>query len=231
MNVLNNHKIDFDEISKKIKYKFFNKKLLVSALTHPSFDNKNFIDYERLEFLGDSVLSLAVTEYLYHRFPDLDEGSLTIKRSELINKNILHQACEDLNLNNHLIVGQSIDYNNSKTMVKLMSNIYEAMIGAIYIDSKYLYAKRFIIFSLLKKSHKFSIIVNYKGKLLERCNELSINSPNYEIIKSEGPDHTKKFTIQLSIKGHEKIIETGYSIKEAEKRAAKRGLELINLHW
>ena len=112
MNVLNNHKIDFDEISKKIKYKFFNKKLLVSALTHPSFDNKNFIDYERLEFLGDSVLSLAVTEYLYHRFPDLDEGSLTIKRSELINKNILHQACEDLNLNNHLIVGQSIDYNN-----------------------------------------------------------------------------------------------------------------------
>jgi len=219
--------MDFDKISKKIKYKFFNTDLLVSALTHPSFDNKKIANYERLEFLGDSILNLAVTEYLYDHFPNKDEGSLTEKRAELINKNILYQACLDLNIKNHIILGQSIERNSDKTMVKLLSNVYESIIGAIYIDSKYSNAYKFINYSLLEKIKKFSIIENYKGQLLERCNELSISGPNYKTIKSEGPDHTKTFTIQLSIKGYKEIIETGTSIKEAEKKAAKKGLQLI----
>ena len=220
-----------ESIFSKIKYNFIDHSLLISAITHPSFINKENINYERLEFLGDSVLNLCITKYLFSKYPNENEGSLSIKRSELINKDILYQACIDLNIENYIFISPGINISDKKTMIKLLSNIYESIIGAIYLDSDYLEAFNFIKFSLLDKKKQFSIIENYKGNLLELCNKLSLSAPNYKILKSEGPDHTPKFTVELSIKGYKKIIEEGTSIKEAEQMAAKEGFKLIkSLH-
>jgi ribonuclease-3 len=218
------------ELQKIVGYKFRDAELLKQALVHRSRVNEARIsprekDNERLEFLGDAVLQLAISDYLIREFPSLDEGELTKKRSALVRAESLAVAAENLKLGRHLVLGRGEEASGGRGKASILAGALEAVLGAIYLDGGY-DAAAGIIESWLRK---FLRAVNgveffqsdYKSRLQEVCQSRYHQSPEYVIIDQSGPDHHKTFQVGVRLQKELRGFGKGRSKKEAEQAAAR----------
>ena len=187
------YKIDpwVKSIEKKIKYSFNNPILLKNAFTHKSINSEPNNNYERYELIGDSVVNLVVTEWLTIRYPYDNEGNLTTKRASLVNTFFLSKISYILNLEKHLIISKGVNMNNDVVSKNINADLYESIVGAIYLDSNYKEAKHFIKNTLIKNYNLLEKNINYKGILIEFCHKQYNKPPEFNIISSDGPDHDK----------------------------------------
>lgn len=225
----------YEALEKALGLQFKNKDVLAEALTHRSYLNEApkwpHRHNERLEFLGDAVLELAVTEKLFREFPDRPEGELTVLRAALVNYQILAQVASGMELEKHIYMSRGERGDNAKAKEVILANAMEALIGAIYLDQGFdiadAFIARFVMVNLgnvLKtKSYK-----DAKSELQELIQEKQKITPNYKVLGEEGPAHKKVFRVGAYI-GEEKIAEgTGSSKQEAELDAAKAALQAIS---
>lgn len=224
---------DFSKFEKSIGITFKNKNLLKQAFTHRSFLNEHkdveLGHNERLEFLGDAVLELIVTEHLYEKYPDSNEGDLTSLRSALVNAVTLSDAASKLGMNDYLLLSKGEAKDTGRARQIILANTMEAFIGAIFIDQGYEIAKYFIsnsIFSLIEKIVEEKKWLDAKSEFQEQAQDYEGETPVYKTLKEEGPDHDKKFTVAVYL-GKNKIAEgEGRSKQEAEQNAAAKGLKI-----
>jgi ribonuclease-3 len=224
---------DFSKFEKNIGITFKDKNLLKQAFTHRSYLNEHkdseLVHNERLEFLGDAVLELIVTEHLYEKYPDSNEGELTAFRSALVNAVTMSEAAGNIGMNDFLLLskGEAKDIGRARQII--LANTIEALIGAIFLDQGYDMAKYFIskyIFNLIEKIVEEKTWLDAKSKFQEQAQENESVTPAYKTVKEEGPDHDKQFTVGVYL-GKTKIAEgEGKSKQEAEQVAAKNALEV-----
>ncbi len=223
---------DFNNFEKRIGITFLHKELLRTAFTHRSYLNENrrsgMEHNERLEFLGDAVLELIVTEYLYAKYPDKTEGDLTSYRSALVNANTLSGVAEGLGMNDCLLLSRGEAKDTGRARQVILANTIEAFLGALYLDQGYEAAKRFVsanLFSLTDEIVRTRIWLDAKSHFQEKAQEIVGVTPSYETVKETGPDHDKHFTVAVFL-ARERVAEgEGKSKQEAEQQAAKAGLE------
>jgi ribonuclease-3 len=221
--------VRFEEIS---GITFKNKELLKRAFTHRSYLNENrdseSSHNERLEFLGDAVLELMVTEYLFEKYPDSNEGDLTAYRASLVNAITLSEAAQKINVNDFLLLSKGETKDTGKARQYILANTMEAIIGAIYLDQGYDSAKYFIsknLFHLIDKIVAEKSWIDAKSKFQEKAQEKESLTPMYKSLKEEGPDHDKKFTIGVYLDKDLIAEGVGMSKQEAEQEAARKALE------
>lgn len=183
---------------------------------------------ERLEFLGDAVVEIAVTDFLYHKFVATPEGELTAYRAALVNANTMSEVANKLEMNDfmYLSKGEAKDIGRARQII--LANAFEALVGAIYLDQGYEVARQFIVDNLLPIIDQIvseKLWQDAKSYFQEKAQEIVGVTPNYKILSEAGPDHNKRFTVGLFL-GDEQIANgEGHSKQEAEQEAAKRGLE------
>lgn len=220
-------------LEKLIGYKIKDPTFYIKALTHRSYSEFN--DYhlrsnERLEYLGDSVLSLVIAEYLFKDFPNEDEGFLTKTRSQIVNRIAMANAAEKINLIDYMLVNTNFTAYSSKGAQSVVSNALEALIGAIYLDKGLVVARKFIEKVIIIPSIKdklFLVDKNYKSQLLEFTQAHKLENPEYKLVKEEGPHHNKEFTIEVFIEKISYGHGVGKSKKSAEQSAAQDALMKI----
>lgn len=224
---------EINEIEKKIKINFHNKDLLRQVFVHRSYlnENPNFKlgHNERLEFLGDAVLELVVTEYLYNNFNN-PEGELTNWRSALVKGQMLSTISEELDINKHLYLSKGEKKSMGKARQIILANTFEALIGAIYLDQGYKMCQKFIAKWLLKYLPEIlskHLYKDAKSKLQELIQEKQSITPTYKVISEEGPDHNKKFKVGVYISDKMIASGEGNSKQEAEQDAAQKALNRI----
>lgn len=215
---------DFSELQNNLNYNFKNLKYLDKALTHRSYSSERKLNYsnERLELLGDSVISLVVIEYLIKKFPDKDEGYISKLKSHIVSSKNLFKWAKKISLEKYIKLSLAEIRSGGREKMQIISNTFEALIGAIYLDGGIDPVKK-IIHEYLELEKEISFD-DYKSMLQEFCQKKFRIVPKYELVSEEGPDHKKKFKVSVCIKG--KIIADGegYSKKEAENNAAQRAL-------
>lgn len=223
----------FKELEKLIGESINDKTHFLQAFVHRSFleQNDEFeISNERLEFLGDAILNLVVADYLFSNFPLGEEGFLTKVRAKIVNRHTLGEVGTKINLNNFILVGNNLSkamLNNSKSII---SDAVESLIGAIYIDSGMNACTRFIIKFLIEPiitAGDYLIDENYKSQLLEYAQGRKLKIPTYHVIKEEGPQHDRIFTVEVLIDNHTLGVGRGNNKKNAEQNAAKSALQKI----
>lgn len=224
---------DLKELEEKLEIKFKNRNLLKKALIHRSYLNeikeKGLESNERLEFLGDAVLELWTTERLFHYFPNLAEGILTNIRAALVRTESLAQIARKLSLGRHLCLSRGEDKNGGRENPSLLADTFEAVTGAIYLDRGWKTVTKFLDRHLLKKLLKLGEtgdVKDAKTRLQEIVQAKKKITPHYQVIKEEGPDHAKIFTVAVYF-GKKKItVGRGSSKREAEEAAAQKALTL-----
>jgi len=225
--------IDFSVFEKTTGINFKNKKLLEQAFIHRSYINENsgskLSHNERLEFLGDAVLELVVTEFLYAKFSDKDEGELTAYRSSLVNAIIIGEIALSLGMNNFLLLSKGEAKDIGKARSYILANTYESYVGAVYLDQGYDIAKNFIAKTLFPKIDEIvakKLWRDGKSLIQEKAQEYLGITPSYKVIHESGPDHDKSFTVGIFF-DNERIAEgKGHSKQEAEQSAARSALEI-----
>lgn len=205
-------------------YSFTNPTFLKHALTHPSLcthDKSNLASYERLEFLGDSALSLIISEFLMNKFPNEDEGNLAKRRSYLVSGEMLSKIAEGLDLGKMISMADSEEKSGGRNNSHNLENTLEAIIGAIYLDGG-LDAIKPIIYNLwhIIIDEMTEVPTDPKSKLQEMLQKLGHPLPNYELIEATGPKHMLVFKMRLRIAGFKEVIGQGKSKRQAEKEAA-----------
>jgi len=224
---------DLGVLEKKIKAVFKNKDILRQALVHRSYLNENpgfrLGHNERLEFLGDAVLELVVTDYLYHTFPEATEGAMTNWRASLVNSEMLAKIGASLELDPLLYLsrGEGKDA-ASKARRYILTNAFEAIVGAIYLDRGYKIAEKFIhrfVLPELPKIIEQGLDIDPKSRLQELSQEKLKSTPRYDVLKEVGPDHAKWFTIGVYLGSELAASGEGSSKQEAQLQAAKNALE------
>ena len=221
-----------EEFKKYNNVNFNNDELLQQAFIHRSFINENprsgLSHNERLEFLGDAVLELVVTEYLYETYPHQNEGDLTAYRSALVNAITLGEVADDLKFNDMIKLSKGEAKDVSRARSSILADAYEAFVGALYLDQGYEIAKEFISKTVLirtKEIIKKGLYKDAKSFVQEKSQELLGVTPSYNVLNQEGPDHDKIFKVGIYF-GDELIAEgEGKSKQEAETSAAKNALE------
>ena len=210
--------------------------MLKQAFTHRSYVNENKADSlvhnERMEFLGDAVLELVVTEYLYSKYPNATEGDLTSYRSALVNANTLSKVARDLDINEYLLLSKGEAKDEGRARLYILANTIEAIIGAIFLDQGYEVAKDFIAkntFYLIEKIIEEKTWLDSKSHFQEMAQEHTGITPSYKTLKEEGPDHDKQFTIGVYLEKELVVSGEGSSKQEAEQDAARKALE--NKGW
>ena len=220
---------DFEKI---IGVEFKDKDLLKQAFTHRSFlnEHKNLKGKhnERLEFLGDAVLELIITHYLYEEYPDKNEGDMTSIRSALVNATTCAEVAKKLEVNDYLLLSKGEAKDIGRARQYILANALEAIIGAIYIDAGYEKAKDFILKNIAPKTLQIvneQLWVDAKSKFQEKVQDIAGVTPSYKTTKEIGPDHDKKFTVAVFI-GETMIAEgEGDSKQDAEQSAARNALK------
>ncbi len=226
--------VNFSKLQEIIEVEFNDINLLKQAFTHRSYLNEDLKwkkgHNERLEFLGDAVLELVVSDYLFTQYPEEPEGFMTNLRAALVNADTLSNVARDLNFNDFILLskGEAKDLGRGRNYI--LANAFEALIGAIYLDQKYGKAKKFIekflIGSQLEKIISDKSFKDPKSLFQEKSQALLNITPIYKLLEEWGPDHAKHFKMGLFL-GNEKIAEgEGHSKQEAELAAAKNGLEV-----
>jgi ribonuclease-3 len=211
--------------------KFGNLTLLHQALIHSSYANeakeKNIVHNERLEFLGDAVLELASSTYLYMQFPQMPEGQLTKTRASIVCSSSLAELARRLHLGDYLLLGRGEEMSGGRDRQTNLEDVFEAVIGAIYLDQGWEAAKDYVIRQLsplFKEAERGAIFKDYKTILQEVVYQEAQQTVSYELVGTSGPDHDKTFTFNVRITGKVMGTGTGRSKKEAEQRAAKEAL-------
>ncbi len=224
---------DFSEFEKTAGVKFNDKNLLRQAFVHRSYINENkdagFGHNERLEFLGDAVLELVITDYLFKKYPDKNEGDMTAYRSALVNATTCAAVATKLGMNDYLILSKGEAKDTGRARQYILANTLEAVIGAVYVDQGYDAAKDFIythISPLIDTVLSEGSWIDSKSLFQEKAQEIVELTPQYKTVKETGPDHDKQFTVGVFIGN--KMIATGEgkSKQDAEQEAAKKALEV-----
>lgn len=220
-----------DELCRKINYTFKNKNLLIQALTHPSMRIKdiNMIDNQRLEFLGDAVLELVVSRFLFEEHPDRDEGWLTNMRVNMVCRDTLVELANSIELGKHLIMSASMDSMGGRKNAHNLEDAFEALVGAIYIDSNISNVIR-VVFPLYKHlSNEFIVSSNNncKGMLQELLQANHMDLPLYKLVNFSGPAHDRIFEMALYINNKEICRAKAKSKKAAEQLVAQKAMHLI----
>ena len=233
--------IKLDEIYKKlevleslISYNFKQKSLLLQALTHSSFLNEQenwpVGDYERLEFFGDTILQMIITEMIYREFPEDSEGDLSVKRAVIVRKKMLADIARILNLDKFIFLGKSELMHVDDLSDSMLSDFVESLLAAIYLDGGYEPALRFckryfqkIVEDVVNLKEDF----NYKSSLQTFTQVEYHLLPQYKVLDEKGPDHRKKYTVAVYIGSKRVAIGSGFSKKQAENKAARKALERL----
>lgn len=222
-----------DKFEKILGFEFKDKGLLKLAFTHRSYLNENrgkvFEHNERLEFLGDAVLELVTTEFLFAKYPKKPEGDLTAFRSALVNAITLSDLASKLGMNDFLLLSKGESKDTGRARQYILANTFEAVVGAIYLDGGYDVAKKFIadnLFPLTDEIVQTKSWLDAKSHFQEKAQEVVSITPVYKTLEEVGPDHDKKFIVGVFL-GDEKVAEgEGKSKQDAEQVAAKNGLEV-----
>ncbi len=224
--------MDLAQFEASIGMTFTDKNLLKQAFTHRSFINENrgsgLEHNERLEFLGDAVLELVITNFLYEKYPERDEGELTSFRSALVNATTCAEIASELNVGEFLLLSKGESKDTGRARTYILANALEAIIGAIYLDQGYAGAQKFIetnFTPLMDRIMSDGSHIDAKSLFQEKAQEFDGHTPAYKTIRETGPDHDKQFTVGVYV-GSEKVAEgSGKSKQDAEQMAAKAGLE------
>jgi len=230
-NILPSDLKRLEACEKRIGYRFQDPNHLVQALTHSSLKTIDNPCNERMEFLGDSVLGMVMTEFLFNFFPDRPEGELTQIKSAVVSTTTLAEESQRLGLDEVYAVGKGVT-SRRKLPNSLMANVFEAVIAAIYLDGGIFEAKEFIVRNLYhqvlavnQKEHS----VNYKSILQQHLQREDGSTPNYRVLSESGPDHAKEFVVQAMLKRKSLGTGEGTTKKEAEQAAAKEALEQLGI--
>ena len=224
--------MNFSQFEKNIGYEFNNKQLLMKALTHTSYAYENKVESnEKLEFLGDAILEVIVSKFLYLNYNNLTEGEMTKVRASVVCENSLFQIAKKHNFSDFLFLGKSEIINNGKNRPAILADSVEAIIAAIYLDGEINNAEKFVISNLketIENSTKHVGMKDYKTVLQEKLQVHGDVNIIYRTIDESGPDHKKIFTVELSVNG--KVISKGKgnTKKAAEMNAAKEALTKMN---
>jgi ribonuclease-3 len=219
---------DYSQLEKRLNYTFKDKQLIIEALTHKSY--KKPYNNERLEFLGDAVLDLIVGEYLFSKFPNSNEGILSKIRASLVNESGFTLLARAIDLGEYIYLSAAEENNNGRNKPSLLSNAFEAVIGAVYLEAGLEKAKEIAI-ALLEASHPRidldTLSKDYKTALQELTQATHGVTPQYEMLGSSGPDHRKEFEIAVTLNGETIATAKGKSKKEAQQKAAQIALEAL----
>ncbi len=220
--------MNIEEIEKSIGYKFKNEKLLKTALTHTSYANENNVEsYEKLEFLGDSILEFISSKYLYNTYENLSEGELTKVRAQVVCEDSLKEVAKKHKFYDYILVGKSEKVNGGNRKDAIMADCVEAVIAAIYFDGGLNEAEKFIVENLKEATQYATMHIgmkDYKTVLQEKLQKHGDVHIEYLIINEEGPDHDKTFTAEVKCNGEVLAVGKGKSKKSAEMQAAKIAL-------
>lgn len=225
-------KIEGSKIEEKIYYTFHDKDLLREALTHKSYSNEHRLLYsnERLEFLGDAVLSLIISDYLIRKFPDSLEGDLSKLRAMVVNETTLSIIAKRINIGKDLFLGKGEDQTGGREKPSILSDAIEALIAAIYLDGGIDNASSFVNRFFHEEIRNYiskGLSYDFKTALQEYCQGRFGILPRYHVSKESGPDHKKVFEVRLFIKDEPYGTGIGKTKKEAEQRAAREALERL----
>jgi ribonuclease-3 len=225
------------DAERAIGYSFRRPGLLDQALTHKSHLNeardKSRKDNQRLEFLGDAVLALLVSEYLAEAFPDSTEGELSKLKAQLVSEPVLAQAARRLDLGSLLRLGRGEELTQGRHKHSLLADALESIIAAVYLDGGLEPAREFILRALapeldeVKQGGGPAVLHDYKTQFQEWCQKRHDTLPRYSTLQEKGPDHEKTFEVQLSVRGEVLGVGTGRTKKEAEQMAARQALEQV----
>ncbi|EOD01236.1 ribonuclease III [Caldisalinibacter kiritimatiensis] len=228
------HKIS--KIQKSIKYTFNDSDILIRALTHSSFANEhkdlNIKYNERLEFLGDSVLSIVVSDYIFDKYPNYPEGELSKLRATVVCETVLATVAKKLSLGEYLLLGKGEEVTGGRERVSILADALEALIASIYLDGGLECTRKFVLDNLsifIEKAVEGNLITDYKTQLQEFLQRTTKEEIKYKVIKEEGPDHNKKFYVQVSVGNNVLGKGSGKSKKIAEQNAAKEALEKLGV--
>lgn len=224
------HEETFNDFQEKIGIRFNDQVLLKTAFTHRSYLNESHAEgehNERLEFLGDAVLELVVTTFLFKKYPETPEGQLTAYRAALVNTTMLGNVSESLGMNNCLLLSKGEAKDTGRARATILANTFEAVVGALYLDQGYDVAAQFIEKSIITRAEdvvKSGSWKDSKSAFQELAQAKYGMTPQYKVVRSEGPDHDKHFVVQVSV-GDISVAEgEGNSKQEAEQDAAERAL-------
>jgi len=223
--------MDFVPFEAKIGFTFTDKRLIETAFTHRSYLNENRAagreHNERLEFLGDAVLELVVTEFLYKKYPEKPEGELTAFRAALVNTLSIADAATQLGMNEFLLLSRGEAKDTGRARGIILANAFEALIGAIYLDAGYVAAYAFIESQLFHKTDEVvekRLWQDSKSRLQELAQEKMAVTPTYELANQSGPDHDKRFVVAVYLGSDKTALGEGRSKQEAEQDAAQKAL-------
>jgi len=227
--------MDFPQFENKTGITFKDKNLLKQAFLHRSYLNENKglkMDHnERLEFLGDAVLELVVTEYLYNKYPKKPEGDLTSYRAALVNTSTLSAVATELSMNDYLLLSKGEAKDTGRARQYILANTFESFVGALYLDQGYEQAKDFIaqnLFPLTDEIVEKGLWQDAKSRLQEIAQEKENTTPQYKTVQEIGPDHEKNFIVGVYLSDMEIAKGEGKSKQEAEQEAAQKALEARN---
>lgn len=216
------------ELEEKIRYRFRDRRLLRQALTHSSYANEQrinkFEDYERLEFLGDAVLELVSSDFLFREEKDMAEGQLTRKRSSMVCEPALAFCARDIALEQYILLGKGEEATGGRGRDSIVSDVMEAVIGAIYLDSGIEEASGFIHRFILSDLEHKQLFYDAKTILQESVQQESKETIHYELLKEEGPEHEKTFLVEVLVGDKKLGTGSGHSKKAAEQQAAYQAL-------
>ncbi|MDD3225301.1 MAG: ribonuclease III [Clostridium sp.] len=223
------HNHNFHELEKKIEVEFKNEELFKAAITHSSYANQreNVKYNERLEFLGDSVLQIVISEYLFLNYKDKLEGELSKKRSLIVCENSLYKIAKKWDLGIYMLMSNGEEMTGGRERVSILSDCVEAIIAAIYLDHGMEFIKDFILRdfeNIIKLAMEDKIVLDFKTKLQEVLQKNGETQIEYDLIKFEGPPHRRKFYISVSFNGKVQGNGEGFSKKEGEQNAAQNAL-------
>ncbi len=223
---------DFARLEKSLNIGFRNKDLLIQAFCHRSYINENpkfqFDHNERLEFLGDAVLELVITELLYLNYPQEPEGKLTAWRAALVNSDSLSKTAKSLDFNDYLLLSKGEAKDSGKARSFILANAFEAFIGSLYLDQGYKPCQAFIKKYLMAKLPEIiesGLFKDSKSRFQEESQEKESITPTYNVISESGPDHAKFFEIGVYLNDELIAMGQGSSKQEAEERAAEKALK------
>ena len=222
---------NLDELENKICYHFNDKLLLRQALTHSSFANEQrinkYADYERLEFLGDAILELVSSEFLFHNNLTMKEGELTKLRASIVCESALAYCAKDLGLEEYILLGQGEEMTGGRTKDSIISDVMEAIIGAIYLDSGMDKASDYIHKFILSDLEHKQLFYDAKTILQEFVQRENKGTLNYVLISEKGPDHDKVFVVEARIDNKKIGTGNGRTKKAAEQQAAYEALNIL----
>lgn len=223
------------ELEKHIGYSFKNIDNLILALTHSSYANEtrklNIKSNERVEFLGDAILNVVVSDYLYRNYTDMPEGELTRIRANTVCESSLVSCAKNINLGDYLLLGKGELHTGGRNRPSILADAYESVIGAIFLDGGIKKAREFILRDLkntITEAISGELFTDYKTSLQEELQKNGNCSIIYSVIKEKGPDHDKIYVIEVIANNNLRGVGIGKSKKEAEQNAAKDALEKLN---